>query len=110
MAGDGEEAVGIDRRLSVLGGDDNDGRTKKVTILELFSHLTDRGIHELDFARRAGSGITRRVRVAALDSVFNQLLPHADGLEVYTKDFRDGSIAGAEVRFAVDFIQDRIDL
>src|SRR5690242_3531519 len=100
MSGNGEETVGIDRRLTVLGGDDNDGGTKKVTILEFFSHLTDRGIHELDFARHAGSGITRRVRVSALDSVFNQLLTHADGLEVHTKDLRDRSIGGAEVRFA----------
>src|ERR1700722_8909381 len=110
MSGNGEEPVGVDRRLAMLRGDDDDRRIEEVAIREFFGHLTNRGVYEFDLARHAGSGITGGIGIASKGSALNQLLSDTDRLEVHTKNRRNGSIAAAKVRLPVNFVQDRIDL
>src|SRR6202035_3120706 len=102
MSGNGEEAVGVDRRLAVLGGDDDGGRTEKTLILERLDHLPDRRIHEFDLIPHAGRRISCGIGVAALDGAYDQLLPDADRLEVHAQDYGYGSFPGAEVVLAHD--------
>ncbi len=109
MSGNREEAVGVDGRLAVLGGDNDGSGTEKTPNLERVDHLPDRRIHECDLAQHAGRRIACGIGVASLDSL-DQLLSDADGLEVHAQDCGYGSVAGAEVVPALDLVDDRIDL
>ncbi len=109
MSGNGEEAIGVDRRLPVLGRDDDGGRTEKTVILERLDHLPDRGIDEFDLAQHAGGGSARGVGVTSLDAL-DQLLPNADGLEIHAKNCGHRSAARPEVVLAIDLVDHGIDL
>ena len=50
-ARDREEAVGVDRRLPVLGGNDEGGRVEQVGLLQRADELADGAIDELEFRR-----------------------------------------------------------
>src|SRR5215470_8318559 len=99
MARDGEEAVGVDRRLPMFCGDDDGGRIQETLVFQRSDHLPDCRIHELDLVQhywpRCTSGvfITAGVSVGS-DSRFgmNQLFSNADRLEVHTEDHRDRSL------------------
>ncbi len=55
-----EEAIRVDWRLPVFGGDDDGGRIQKTFVLERSDHLPDGCIHEYDFLHHQGSGRTLR--------------------------------------------------
>src|SRR5580698_9639133 len=97
MSGNGEEAVGIDGRLAMLGRDDDGGRLEEVLILKCTDHLADGRIDEFDFGRHAGSRIARGIRIPALDAVLDQLLPNAYGLKVHPKNRGNRRPASAKV-------------
>ena len=61
------KAVGIDGRLAVFGGDDDEGRFEQVSIFECLNHLPDRRIHELDRRLHFGCGVPAASQVSALD-------------------------------------------
>src|SRR5271169_6108318 len=110
MSGNGEEAVGIDRRLAVLRGDDDGGLMQEALILERGNHLADGTVHEFDLAKHGWCRSACGVGVTAIDSLFDELLPDADGLEVHPKDRWYRRVAGAEVGLAEDPVQHRVDL
>src|SRR5712692_5107745 len=73
MTGDREEPVRIDRRLAMLGGNDEERRLKEALLLQFAHHLADAGIDKLDFLQHCGSRSFRRVRISALDAGLDQL-------------------------------------
>src|ERR1700741_5655932 len=88
MTGDGEETVRVDRRLAMLGRDDDGGRFKKTLIFQGRPHLADRTVCKRDFVLHVGRGITGRILVTALHSVLDQLLTNAYCLEIHPEDHR----------------------
>src|SRR6516162_9131268 len=92
MTGNGEETVWVDRRLAMLGRDNDGGRFKKTPIFQGRHHLADRAVCERDLVLHVGRGITGRILVTALHlhSVLDldQLLTHAYRLEIHPEDHR----------------------
>jgi hypothetical protein len=108
VARNGEESIGIDGGLSVLGGNDDGGRLQKVLLLERLNHLADRGIHKREFTRQSRRWCSCGVTVAALDSVFDQFLTDANGLEVHSENLGYWRLARTQVCLAVDPIHYRV--
>src|SRR6516162_11946794 len=102
MTGNGEETVWVDRRLAMLGRDNDGGRFKQTLIFQGRHHLADRLVCERDFVLHVGRGITGRIRVTALHSVLDQLLTNAYRLEIHPEDHRYRRLLITEVRLAVD--------
>src|SRR3981081_4026302 len=78
--------------------------------LQLIQELTDRTVHELDFAKHAGRRGTGRIRVASLDAVLNQLLSDAHCLKIHPEYIRNHGAVRAKVGLAVDPVEYGIDL
>src|ERR1039457_3386206 len=97
MSGNGEKPRRIDGRLAVFGGNNNSRRLQQVLILQSFHHLSDRAVDKLNLAQQFRRGGAGRVLVAAEDTVFNELLSHADRLEVHAEDHWHRSLTGAQV-------------
>ena len=117
MARNGEEAVGVDGRLAVFGGDNDSGGFEKTSAFERSDHLPDRCVHELYLSEHFGPGRTLGILITASVCVrsnrgfgFNQLLSNADRLEVHAEDRWDGSVACGKVSPAVDLVEYSIDL
>ena len=71
LAGDGVVEIGIDGRLAVLGGDDDEGGLVEPAILELGDHFADGVVDQLDFAEEGGAGGPGRIQIAALGVAFS---------------------------------------
>src|SRR5262249_51357802 len=118
----------IDGGLSVLGGDDDLGRGQHALATQFIDHGPDRVVNEPDRAFQlwredgAGRGAARLVparnvvrgtlRSGAANTRqdrVDQLLPHADGLEVHAEDGRHGSSQGRGRVAAVDLVEDSVD-
>src|ERR1700738_1282338 len=67
MPGDRKEQMGVDRRLTVFGGDDDHRRPEQSSLLQFLNHLADRAIDELDLASHRGGGGAGRIRISALN-------------------------------------------
>ena len=78
--------------------------------LERADHLPDGRISEFDLSQHTWCGIARGVRVASLDSALDQLLSNANGLVIHTENHRHRGAGVAKVRFAINFVDDGIDL
>src|SRR5215472_15023168 len=109
MTGNGEEPVDVDWGLAVLSRD-NDGRLiEKAFTLQSLYHLTDRHIHKFDLVEHAGCGVPGGIQIAARRLTrLDQFLTHTNRLEIHSKDNRYRSLAGAQVRLAIDPVQNGV--
>src|SRR5713226_7251094 len=74
-------------------------------------HLSDSGVHELDFIQHQGSRRRGIVQISArADVCLNQLLPDAYGLKVHAEKAGYRSVARAEVSLYLDPVEDGIYL
>src|SRR5215469_11435455 len=104
---------GIDGRLTVLGGDYDQGRVIQALLLQFTYELADRSIDELEFIEQRRAGRGRGIEISTSDAVarFDQLLSYAYRLEVHTKHVRGPSQpSGAQASFAIDPVKDGVDL
>src|SRR5271166_5144552 len=106
-----EEAIWIDWRLPVLGGDHDQRGVEETLFFQLTDPLADGSVHQLNFIQQEAGWSSGCVKVATgTDVLLNQLLPDADGLEVHTEHRRYRSAPLSIVGLAIDFVQDGIYL
>src|SRR6267143_3240805 len=115
---------GVDRRLAVLGTDDEQSRIKNVLPLKRIYHGAQRLVGLLqaigkNVGRRSGAIlVTARLPIqlwiyilnaAAVLVVLCQLLPHANGLEIHPEHCRHARTGRSVVFQAMDFVNDRVN-
>src|SRR5215469_6940595 len=103
----------IDRRLAVLGSDDDQGLIEEILFLQLRDKSGDGRVDELEFVEQRLAGSAGRVEISAgrVIARFDQLLADADRLEVHAEYV--GSVlqlSFAEASVAIDPVEDRVDL
>ncbi len=100
----------IDGALAVLGRDDDQRGVVQAIFLKLFDHLADRSIHKLDLSQQQLTGRACSIQIpTAAYALFNQLLAHADRLEVHAEQVGHAS-AMSVVVLALDLLQDGLRL
>src|SRR6202008_4942216 len=100
-------ARGIDRALTVLGGDDDQRRVAQALGAQLRDELADGGVDVLDLVHQCRVGRAARIAVAAhAQGGLDQLLPDAHRLVVHAEDVWHWRARRAVVFPAVDLVQD----
>src|SRR4029077_5109635 len=103
-------AGGIDGRLAVLRGYDDESGVEQALGFEVRDPRADGGINVFHFAEKGWRGRADGVQIAARQAqrVLNKLLPDADGLEIHAEDGGYGRAPRAVVRETVDFVGDGV--
>src|SRR5215470_4769231 len=105
-AADARRFPPIDRRLPVLGADDDQRRIKKAIFLELRDHFAQRLIDEIQFAGEYSARSSQHVGVAA----DLQLLANADRLKVGAEECGHRRSPGVIVRETVNLVEHRLNM
>ena len=72
-------AVGVDRRLAVLGRDYDERRFEEALLLQFTNPLANRSIHQLDLTYYPGAGSSSRIQISTRAvALLDQLLTNAD--------------------------------
>src|SRR5579871_512166 len=101
--------MSIDRRLAVLGGNDDRRGRKQTLVLQLLHHLAYGRIDEHDLSLHVRGGRSGSIGVAAFHAIFNQLLANTDRLKIHAEKIGHLTLA-AKVALALDLIENRVDL
>src|SRR5579885_2474742 len=105
----------IDGRLAVLGRDHKQRRIIEAALLQFADEGPDRRVHKLELVQQGRAWGSPGIEVPAgygqaVALRLDQLLAHADGLEVHAEDVGNRfQHTSAEVSLAIDPVEDRID-
>src|SRR5579883_211189 len=101
--------VRIDRRLAVLGCDDDQRALEFACALQRMDYVADGSVNIFDLLEKRRRRSACRIQIAAFHAAFDQLLSYADRLKVHAVDRWHGGGLSI-VCSAVNLIENRIYL